>query len=593
MACPHEFFSSLLRVAVKRRSLLEVSIELSSNMTYSSSPLRVKVPRECYVPTHKHKIVEALLKTSQGEERQMFQDFCRMVEAIYHFENHRMANELKQDYGLFHALNGHGIRDGLSDEQLAAAEDRFLLHFRTLMEKGNFRPLTQEDIEVADAEDYLFDLPVHTDWKGLDSQMLSRFFEKHLYARQGEPPEFAHRILIYRRGVGVDRTRGFLILHKIDALISMILLGLWSACRALGSLAARTFGLSKPRLTAENALETAGGVPLPESGDPSAAVLPKHAAQSADSREELPQSTWELPQSPSPLKDVSGQREAAASGPSSSATCASSSATNHESHQQRPDRYIERKTLRSTGVTPLSLFRRTELQEPTFKELIILFRFAATPPLVRGESPQKDWTIHIKAFRDIPMADLEVVFPEKRISMRPLDLVKLTITGAMGVGVACAKLLSAAVGPILTAAAAGTVLAYAGKIFLGFKASKDRYQSLVTKSLYHKNLDNDLGVIFYLMDSLEEQEFKETVLSYYVLWREGEMTKEQLDRRCERLVAEQFGEEVDFEVDDAIQKLVRDELVVPSGDRYAARPLREALERLDAKWDDFFRWHRA
>jgi hypothetical protein len=135
-----------------------------------------------------------------------------------------------------------------------------------------------------------------------------------------------------------------------------------------------------------------------------------------------------------------------------------------------------------------------------------------------------------------------------------------------------------------------TVAGYASRVFFGFKASKDRYNHLVTNSLYHKSLDNDLGVIFYLMDSLEEQEFKETTLGYYVLWREGDMTQAELDLRCEKLLYELFGVETDFEVADALAKLERDELVTRDGERFRARPIAEALQKLDAKWDGFFRF---
>ena len=61
------------------------------------------------------------------------------------------------------------------------------------------------------------------------------------------------------------------------------------------------------------------------------------------------------------------------------------------------------------------------------------------------------------------------------------------------------KLLGTAVlGPIALGMALISLLGYAAKIVISFKSSKDRYQHLVTDSLYHKNLDNDLGVIFYL-----------------------------------------------------------------------------------------------
>ena len=252
------------------------------------------------------------------------------------------------------------------------------------------------------------------------------------------------------------------------------------------------------------------------------------------------------------------------------------------------DRYVERITLRSRGVGPLALFQRTAIQEPTFEELVILFRFAT--PATANQTTDKDWSIHIKTFRDIPMADLEVVFPEKRISMKPLDLAKLLITGAIGLSVAFAKLI-VAINPVLAIVGLTTVAGYASRIFFGFKASKDRYNHLVTNSLYHKSLDNDMGVIFYLMDSLEEQELKETVLGYYILWREGDKTQAELDARCEELLYEQFGLQTDFEISDALAKLERDDLVLRVGDEFRARPLSEALQRLDGKWDGFFRYH--
>ncbi|MGE3806547.1 MAG: DUF3754 domain-containing protein, partial [Gemmataceae bacterium] len=124
-----------------------------------------------------------------------------------------------------------------------------------------------------------------------------------------------------------------------------------------------------------------------------------------------------------------------------------------------------------------------------------------------------------------------------------------------------------------------------------FKASKDRYQHLVTHSLYHKNLDNDLGVIFFLMDSLEEQEFKEATLAYYFLWKQGPSTEKEVDAHCERFLSEQYGVEIDFEADDALDKLIRDNLVTEEDGKYRAVPLEEALRRLDEKWDNYFKYN--
>ncbi|MCH8155388.1 MAG: DUF3754 domain-containing protein, partial [Proteobacteria bacterium] len=58
--------------------------------------------------------------------------------------------------------------------------------------------------------------------------------------------------------------------------------------------------------------------------------------------------------------------------------------------------------------------------------------------------------------------------------------------------------------PLAALAGAATVLGYAAKIFLGFRVARERYQHVVTDSLYNKNMGNDLGVIFYLINALEE-----------------------------------------------------------------------------------------
>ncbi len=256
------------------------------------------------------------------------------------------------------------------------------------------------------------------------------------------------------------------------------------------------------------------------------------------------------------------------------------------------DRWVDRITLRRAGVTLASLFHKTLIQEPTFKELVILYRAAAADGPNQAPAA-KDRTIHIKAFRDIPMADLEVIFPEKKISMQPLDLTKLVITAVIGLGMVAAKVLTSVLNPVLALAALASIGGYAAKVFMGFKVSRDRYEHLVTNSLYHKNQDNDLGVIFYLLDSLEDQEFKEAALAYFMLWREGAMTESQLDARCERFLQSKFDVEVDFEVDDAVGKLLREGLLTEADGQYSVCPLDEALRRMDEKWDNFFQYHNA
>src|SRR6266480_1431163 len=116
------------------------------------APVRVKLDHEAYIPVPKQQVIGALAaRIDDSQEKCRFQDFCRLVEGIYHFECHEIANALKQDFRLFET-SGLYERSLLSEEQLVEAEHRFLCNFRRLMEKGNFRPLTQRDVDVAEAE---------------------------------------------------------------------------------------------------------------------------------------------------------------------------------------------------------------------------------------------------------------------------------------------------------------------------------------------------------------------------------------------------------------------------------------------------------
>lgn len=93
------------------------------------------------------------------------------------------------------------------------------------------------------------------------------------------------------------------------------------------------------------------------------------------------------------------------------------------------------------------------------------------------------------------------------------------------------------------------------------------------------------------MDSLEEQELKETLLAYYILWRDGTLKQTELDARCEEFLAANCGVEVDFEVADALEKLAREGLVTASGTHYTAVPLESALAALDRQWDSYFQYN--
>ena len=109
-----------------------------------------------------------------------------------------------------------------------------------------------------------------------------------------------------------------------------------------------------------------------------------------------------------------------------------------------------------------------------------------------------------------------------------------------------------------------------------------------------QNLDNNSGVMTQILDEAEEQECRETILAFFYLWKyapsEG-WTSEQIDDYVEMDLERLANLKVDFEIEDAINKLEKLRIVEKTGDRYRARPLAKALEQLDWTWDNYFKYN--
>jgi len=119
-----------------------------------------------------------------------------------------------------------------------------------------------------------------------------------------------------------------------------------------------------------------------------------------------------------------------------------------------------------------------------------------------------------------------------------------------------------------------------------------------------------------LVDAAEAEESKELLLAYFILYveRDRDYTVEELDRRVEAWLRARFDVDVDFEVDDAVRKLIEKDLiaervvepapVAPARGGSAAEgssnespaprrilkvyDLPSSLRRLDEWWDNFF-----
>lgn len=112
---------------------------------------------------------------------------------------------------------------------------------------------------------------------------------------------------------------------------------------------------------------------------------------------------------------------------------------------------------------------------------------------------------------------------------------------------------------------------------------------MLSDSLYFKNLGNNSGAFYSLLNSSEEEVIKETILAYTFLSKsETPLTEEELDHQIESWFMTTLNTNLDFDVKDALLKLKNSGLGFETNGKWEVIPLDKALIRLDEIWDGVF-----
>ncbi|ESR60158.1 hypothetical protein CICLE_v10015078mg [Citrus x clementina] len=96
------------------------------------------------------------------------------------------------------------------------------------------------------------------------------------------------------------------------------------------------------------------------------------------------------------------------------------------SETEQNDLSVERHRLENMELSFRNLLGKVTIQEPTFDRIIVLYRQAST-------KSKAERGVYLKHFRNIPMADMEIVLPEKKNpGLTPLDWVKFLVSAVVG-----------------------------------------------------------------------------------------------------------------------------------------------------------------
>ena len=241
-------------------------------------------------------------------------------------------------------------------------------------------------------------------------------------------------------------------------------------------------------------------------------------------------------------------------------------------------------------------FRKRTMILDAYQRLVVVLKFKEGLAKKHGPEVRSD-ALYLRMFKDVPHVDMEMHLPEQgtKVKMRWLDKAQIASPLMIGLPTAAAKLLLAAViSPVLLGTALVAPFSAGVNSFFGFQRAKQKHLSHMIRSLYYLTLANNGSVLTRLIDSAEEEEYKETLLSYFFLWRHHDPDQgvrvDALDAKVESFLKDVTGCEINFEISDALNKLYRLGLahLDPDG-RLLATPLDQAIAHLEQLWDDAYR----
>lgn len=270
----------------------------------------------------------------------------------------------------------------------------------------------------------------------------------------------------------------------------------------------------------------------------------------------------------------------------------------------------QRRTLRK-------FLRKEEFELPIFQRLFLLFKLKPLERRIReimekekisrkeAERMAKRQRAHLpaiineddiymKLFKNIPRSDVEMIFPNTIVKFRLLDKLTLGGTGAVGIGMSTFAVIGK-VGLLLSnpLVAGGAIIGFGAALFrqaMKVANTKQRYMVIMAQNLYFHSMADNRGVMIKLVELAADEDVKEEILLYCVLAKEQAHRSElkDIDQAIEQYLASTFGVDVDFDLEDALSRLVADGLVTEDANGYlhTLEP-RQAAQHLDAKWDLF------
>eukprot|EP01134_Creolimax_fragrantissima_P005791 CFRG5791T1 len=561
-----------------------------------------EAPRECHIPVPSRQIVDTILAEAKKlqkdeklkkEDRKKLSSLLKSMTVYFNMRYNITRETLLKDYSYFDPDTSDKMikLNGLKGEALMAKEDMVLDRLNIILNKANFKMLTADDVEKARSANYKLKSDVYVDEDEYDTKMLSRFFERH-------GKEFMHRadqtdfFLVYYRGIGVAQQTDIFVTEKLELILDRI------KYRAKEFIFSIIYRGERPEVVASKLAKI--------SLDKEATSFEERKAKGVKIsigfvvlvgvvHEILSRYNfgW-LHFFMALLFDVIGTTlivvkyfiptEAEKLAQSPRAHLLEERQKFRREHPIAPPKEdeimnkIERLRLDQLSLVPGDLLLPNTIQEPTFAEVIVVHR------------PKHTKNILISEYHDIPMADVELIFPIKKLVLNSTDLVITVVSVIMGMSALLSGLSyddgSGFDDDVLYTLAIG-VFGLAIRSYFAHANAMYYYESLMTDTLFNSvgavNRSSILSSVF----KCQEQEISEAILALWMLIKHGKLSEEDVDMCAEAYMQLKFQVNMDFEIDDAMDKLNTLELVEKKmSGLYKAKSPSHLVDVMAERWSE-------
>ncbi len=243
--------------------------------------------------------------------------------------------------------------------------------------------------------------------------------------------------------------------------------------------------------------------------------------------------------------------------------------------------------LKPFDVRVEEVMRNEKVDRPAAEKKVRKLRVNLPPGI-------SDSNIYLKLFKNIPRTDIEMVFPNTQVRFRLFDKLRLGLSAGGGLGMgavgAAGKIALLTTNPIAAAGAAVGLGSVAFRQAMGFMNQKQRYMVVMAQNLYFHTMADNRGVILKIAARGCEEDIKEEMLLYSVLSKEPANRSDlpAIDAAIEQFLTRAYGVAVDFDINDALERLLRDGVVQEDADgRLRVMPPAEAAAHIDSKWDSY------